>query len=358
MSLSRKWTAEDLEQLDAATHPVDTANFEGNITLLSPVKKGRRSSYFEGEIDDGTCKLRLVGFSSDHRRKLNKFFPNKGAVSLQNCQIKEAREGHKMEVLIKTSTQIHPSSKKFNVTDDAEDDHRTTINLSELIITQNFQRVYIDVKVVKKSNVTYVAGNKRKQDVIIADNTGRAKLTLWEQNIDALTPDSSYSLQNFVVREYEGRKFLSMPRDGAEIIPLPDVGPIDTESDSDSEREVLETFNVQVTGVPQLDSYKACLGCKARVEPSSPSLGRCSKCAMLQRFDICPEQMLAKLVVMSLARPRGPVKQLHALGKIVQDLAEREDTDSITQNALLTSRPVEHISFNERNVITAFSRNT
>ena len=180
---------------------------------------------------------------------------------------------------------------------------RRRSDLSQLIITQNYKKVCIDIKVVKKSNATYVAGNKRKQDVIIADNTGRAKVTLWEQNVDALTPDSSYSLQNFVVREYKGRKFLSMPREGAEIIPIPDVGPIDSESNSDSEWEVLEMFNVQITRVPQLDSYKACLSCKARVEPSSPPLGRCSKCTMLQRFDICPEQMSAKLMVMSLARP-------------------------------------------------------
>ena len=39
--MSRKWTAEDFEQLDAATNPVDTANIEGNITSLSPVKKAR-----------------------------------------------------------------------------------------------------------------------------------------------------------------------------------------------------------------------------------------------------------------------------------------------------------------------------
>ena len=61
--MSRKWTAEDFEQLDAATNPVDTANIEGNIASLSPVTKERHLSYFEGEIDDGTCKLRLVGFS-------------------------------------------------------------------------------------------------------------------------------------------------------------------------------------------------------------------------------------------------------------------------------------------------------
>ena len=43
--------------------------------------------------------------------------------------------------------------------------------------------------------------------------------------------------------------FLSMPREGADIIPIPDIGPIDSESDSDSEREVLELFDVQITGL-------------------------------------------------------------------------------------------------------------
>ena len=36
---------------------------------------------------------------------------------------------------------------------------------------------------------------------------------------------------------------------------------------------------------------------KARVEPGDSSLGRCSKpdCDMLQRYDRCQEQILAKL---------------------------------------------------------------
>ena len=172
----------------------------------------------------------------------------------------------------------------------------------------------------------------------IADNTGRAKVTMWEQNIDALTPDSSYSLQNFVVREYKGRKFLSMPREGAEIIPIPDVGPIDTESDSDSKRELLKLFNVQITGVPKLDSHILAAG----PQWSHSASVRNAPCS---RDSISVQSTSAKLKVISLARPGVPVKLLHAFGKIVQDLAERED--SITQNTLLTCCPVERISFNK-----------
>lgn len=48
----------------------------------------------------------------------------------------------------------------------------------------------------------------------------------------------------------------------------------------------------------QLDSYKACLRCKARVEPSGEDAGRCSK-RMIQRLDFCTSHQCAKLMVMA-----------------------------------------------------------
>ena len=50
-------------------------------------------------------------------------------------------------------------------------------------------------------------------------------------------------------------------------------------------RETRVLQNVQIVGVPQLHSYNACLQCKARVEPLTPPLRRCSKhdCGMIQR---------------------------------------------------------------------------
>ena len=69
---------------------------------------------------------------------------------------------------------------------------------------------------------------------------------------------------------------------------------IDDISDTatDSEDEALK--NAEIVGVPMFDKYQSCLRCKARVEPcSSTSLALALALEMLQRYDVCPEQLSA-----------------------------------------------------------------
>ena len=40
------------------------------------------------------------------------------------------------------------------------------------------------------------------------------------------------------------------------------------------------------------------LSCKARVEPHTERLGKCSKCMMTQRFDLCTQHMTAKFMLL------------------------------------------------------------
>ncbi len=49
----------------------------------------------------------------------------------------------------------------------------------------------------------------------------------------------------------------------------------------------------QIVAVQELNKYRSCFSCKARVEPVQKGLGRCSKedCQMLQKYDVCPEQL-------------------------------------------------------------------
>ena len=353
----RKRTWEELDQLDGIEEPIASANLHGAITSLSPIKKGRNTSYFDGSIADESKKLRLVGFNSDQQRKLNTFFKNGTTINLKNCQVKESREGNRMEIMLKGNTQITESTKQIDTSKiDYEDVNLPTlITLSQLLTTQAFQRVSVNIKVIAVKTPIYVAGERKKQDIIIADDTSNGKLTLWEEHVNTLEVDESYSLRNFVVREYASKKYLSMPKDGSQIVSIDDIGAVDNESTSESERELLEIHNAQIIGVPQLDSYKACLTCKARVEPESPPLGRCSKCGMMQRFDMCPQQMSAKLLFMKRypGDPQPTVKTLHAFGRIVQDLAGVADT--VTREALLTSRPVT-VAYTDKQVITSLHR--
>ena len=110
--------------------------------------------------------------------------------------------------------------------------------------------------------------------------------------------DRSYCLKNFMVREYQRTKNLTMAKEGSEIIPIGDIGAVAEQGDRDDELWVIN--NVTVAGVPYFDTYKSCLQCKARVEPHTERLGKCSKmdCMMMERFDLCPQHITAKLMLL------------------------------------------------------------
>jgi len=110
--------------------------------------------------------------------------------------------------------------------------------------------------------------------------------------------DQSYCLKHFMVREYQSTKYLTMAKEGSEIIPIEDRGRVAEKGERDDELWVIN--NVTVAGVPYFDTYKSCLQCKARVEPHTDRVGKCSKtdCMMMQRFDLCKQHTTAKLMLM------------------------------------------------------------
>ena len=60
----------------------------------------------------------------------------------------------------------------------------------------------------------------------MADSTEICKVTLWEENIGKFETDQSYTLQNFLVREFASTKSLSLARDGSDISSIPDIGEV------------------------------------------------------------------------------------------------------------------------------------
>ena len=109
-----------------------------------------------------------------------------------------------------------------------------------------------------------------------------------------------YCLKNFLVRDYQGTRYLTMPQEGADLLIIDDISNVSEEVDQEDEDLPVTISNATIIGVLQLDKNRACLKCKARVEPLSPPLGRCSKsdCLMTQRYDLCPENTSGKLVFM------------------------------------------------------------
>ena len=86
-----------------------------------------------------------------------------------------------------------------------------------------------------------------------------------------------------------------MQKQGSDTLYIENIGLVADHEEEEPAEKITDTY---IIGVPKLDSYKCCLRCKARVEPSETTLGRCSKpdCGMLQRYDVCKAANLCSIL--------------------------------------------------------------
>ena len=274
--MAKKRSHHEIENIDDVDGPLSSTSIHGAVVTLSPVKKGRKATFFDGMLADETSQIRLVGFQGMQQRKLNEYHQKNIAVALENCEVKPARQSEGYEVMLKSSTTIKELPKKLDVASLMADitPASKTVKLSSLQSLDLFQKVTVNVKVTNTKDATHIAG-KLKQDVSVADDSGTARVSVWELNVNTLVTHGSYRLENFMVREFQGTKYLTMAKEGSDIITIDDIGAVAEKPDKEDELWVIK--NVTVAGVPYFDTYKSGLQCKARVEPNSERLGKCSK---------------------------------------------------------------------------------
>lgn len=357
MIMVKKRTYKEIDHIDDVDGPATNTTFHGAITALSPVKKGRNSIFFDGRLADNTSTMRLVGFAAAQQKKLEEYQQKKVAVELRNCEVKRSRYGEGYELMLKSGSSIKESPKKIDVSTLIADNEKSNneITLEQLPEMALFQKVIVTVKVIKV-NDTVQLPEKMKQDIIVADQTATARVTLWEDNVGAFNEGRSYILKNFVVRVYQSTKYLSMGGDATEIVPIEDIGMVAAASDINDEEEVT-LHNVVIVGVPHLDTHKACLQCKARVEPLTPPLGRCSKpeCKMLQRFDLCINHTTAKLLLMHETDGQNKIIQVHAFGEHLGQIVG--DEESVTPEALVKAPQLRSVTIlKDRKIVRAVNQ--
>ena len=191
---------------------------------------------------------------------------------------------------------------------------------------------------------------KRKQDVTISDASGSAKLVLWEEDIDCVR---AYIMKNLIVRVYLDSKYLSKGV-STNIQQISDIGIVScTSSTGDSAEEICRIQQPTIVGVPELETYRACLKCKSRVEPVSSMLGSCSNCRMMQRYDVCQEHTAAKVLIMynSDAGPELQSRMMQVLILSEQMLRKwigREAGAEVTQEIILKAPVVPAITITKK----------
>lgn len=103
---------------------------------------------------------------------------------------------------------IAPSSKTFSISTNANanlgDEIVKVIKVAEVNNLTKYEKVVCTVKVLQVSVVEDLPNGKRKQDIVVADDSGSSKLVLWEGEVNRVEQDKSYQLNGVVIGELEG----------------------------------------------------------------------------------------------------------------------------------------------------------
>lgn len=172
----------ELDDLDSVDEPIPHASIHGVVKSLSPkMKKGRKGNYYEGKVyfNDKSSPSRFLGFVPKHLDALHKIKAEKQPVHFDDVEVAKARRGSKMEVVIKSSTTIGKSPKKYEENIFAEE--VDTIN--QLDSKDTYEKVNVHIKALNILKIGKSTTGANVQEVLIADATGHCRCSLGRHSL-------------------------------------------------------------------------------------------------------------------------------------------------------------------------------
>ena len=283
--------SQDCLSPSAVTTTNDHATVSGVLASLSPIKLPSR--YFDGELTDSNAVMRIVGFDKAKQQQLQSFSDYSTPVTLRNCLIQQSKYSNVLEIVLKAYTQIEPSATQFEIPD-LKTAGSTVVSVKDLNTIPENERVTMKVTVIKVNDPQTLHGGKTKQDVIVADGTGKATIILWGSNIGLLQQHESYQLNRLQIRFYQNKPQLSFPSTPS-FDKLDDFDAVSPDLSSDDESDI-ELQGVSISGIRQLETVSACIVCTKSIDAVDSKLGRCATCDTLQKLTENTKQT-AKLIV-------------------------------------------------------------
>ena len=142
-----------------------------------------------------------------------------------------------------STTEINKHSKAKN---------RRMTCLRVYLQCQQYDRVTVEVKVLRVINYLTLSNGKKKQEIIITDDSGNATISLWQSDIGKLIENKSYRLNRIQLHSYAGKISLNYPSHGALIELIEDLENVC--SAEDDEEETQQVIDAIIVGVNQLES--------------------------------------------------------------------------------------------------------
>lgn len=309
------------------------------------MKAGKTVHYFEGQISDGTTSMRMVGFEKAQNDKLTTYYEQKLPITLEDCQVQKSHfSGGSLEILLKRSTKFLTSPKNIDNTTIPVLVPMPTVSLGDLADIEEYQHVSVAAKVLRVDNQIEVKPGLYNQDSTIADSTGTARLTLWQENINKLEEKKSYELKNLIVRSFNQSKYLTLAKFEYGITCVEDITDVKEELDIlHGHTEQNEIIAAEIVAVSNLMQCRSCTACQSRVDVVNERIGRCSnsRCSAIQRLDKCSKSMSANLLICcDGCMPQRNFKAFLPMIKAIADddtINEDADPDKVCESLLMAA---------------------
>ena len=293
----------------------------------------------------------MISFEPKLRPSLEKAREEKKSVALIRCKIQEGKFDQKLEIVTSKHTKVEFSPKKFKL-DELHEEASPPVEISienvlEMPVDQSIAVIGKVVRVQPAVAVTSKHHGKplHKQDCTIRDKKGSIRIVLWQDNIDKLMEGKSYRIQNVLLRQYEGIKYLSFS-ESAVLQEIEDIGDVISDEDLQS-CEDAQTAEGEIVAVLAVDMYTSCISCNGKVKNLNDVLGECMKCNAKVKLVCCSENASVKFVV------KGPEKtwRLTAFGEQINAIIGDEQGDSVAEKMLLAPRMKYY--FSNTNIVKA-----
>ncbi len=330
-----------------------SATIHGIVTSVSPMKGQSEIKFFDGYISDGKKKIRFVGFNSDKAKLLEEHAHSKQSVALSNCRIKQAKSSSELEVMVGDRTDVTNSAISFEVDDESTVTvpETKTIVISELQDQPPFTKITTSAKIIEIDEVVTLYDGRKVQNVGISDTTGRAKLALWEDNINLVELNKSYRFSNLVVKTFNEHNTLFTPKNGLVVDTIDNIDALPLLA---SIKMTKSLTDAKVIAVANFSSGHLCLNCKQSKLDSlenNSTFGKCPKCLSTVDKKSCIYQVSAILHLVANAFKF----QLTASGVNLSAIVENELED-VTELSLLQASPFNATYSTTNMTITNISR--
>ena len=132
------------------------------------------------------------------------------------------------------------------------------------------------------------------QNLVVADSSGSANVTIWGDWIDTVVLGNSYNWQNMRVKMWQGEKILYTPRQGVVITEIEDIN-INAQGS-----QIYTVQQARVASVKNLQTFMYCIDCNAVVKAadSNPQLGECTRCKSTMLLESCDTKITALLTLL------------------------------------------------------------